>query len=704
VKDIKMALDGTNFEKIKPLVLDESSRISKQSGTETMIQVLLESYDEDNGKPTSKPNLSVIRAIAAHVEKDMGFVETSQKLSDGLSGNSDMLAELRDHFTACEILNKNGAKTVVARLVRNDNNPDSLSPLMRAKYDAALDVVQSNEAVSFKNAHAKYEQSVLDDVKKEMMAAVSDVAVKSSQDANYKEVNVVVDDYSAKKLAEAMDKIDPKAHEALKSDSETYNQALIDIQNITLMHGKPYGFSSKAKAINAKVKQHVEAVYEKGMPNVEALRGRLIEAQNANPDFQQSMDLSPAALINMMSLVNASDLTSIKTLQKDKTGYRQTLLEISKISQSDQKDKASTVQNIIDERVANPIDKGVGRKISDNVKSAVVAFAAVAGTAMSLKPKMAMAKPVLSKVGTSLIGKKGIAAMFGAVMALGATTNAVDQDGGVTAISMADAGVQVVTNFDGFVANTGYEDPIMRTAIDTFVANSADATTVIAAAATIMDAVGDGKINGEAPAGAALVEAGEVDINQSVMTMDKAVALSVAEATIQEYSDLEGGDVSVSDDVNMSYMVEYTGVSYSLDGLFGTDGVATERLQAVAEIGSTIAQNALDRLEASNATGLTPYLVPEGQTLTHFIESNPELQAFANSSDVLLPSQETTMIAVALKEVNPGITNINQISAGGVYMVPSAERLAELINITEQPSRELIQEVRNDNRDAGLNM
>jgi hypothetical protein len=138
--------------------------------------------------------------------------------------------------------------------------------------------------------------------------------------------------------------------------------------------------------------------------------------------------------------------------------------------------------------------------------------------------------------------------------------------------------------------------------------------------------------------------------------------------------------------------------------LFGTDGVATERLQAVAEIGSTIAQNALDRLEASNATGLTPYLVPEGQTLTHFIESNPELQAFANSSDVLLPSQETTMIAVALKEVNPGITNINQISAGGVYMVPSAERLAELINITEQPSRELIQEVRNDNRDAGLNM
>ncbi len=679
-----MALDDTNFEKIKPF-----------SALEQTVRANLSEHNVAQGNPVSKVNIDEVRAIAAYIDETMTLFEGGQNLNPEAIYNLREPAMKSANIKA--VLRENGGKTVVSKVQKD--GVQSLTRLEKAKLKAALKTVE-NGTSSFVEERQKYEQRVIDSARVKLCQAVADDTVV------YKNINIKTDDNACKKLAEAMDKIDPDVLATLQSDPETYNQAIVDIHTITMMHGKPYGFSSKVKAIAAKVQSHVESVkvkelenvvntaYEEDKERLDVLKSRLEKALVDNPDSNfNDISLGKADLIDVLHFLEDSDPAQSAKLKKDKAGYHQALLEIASVSQSDQKDKVSVIQNVIDERVANPIDKSFLRK----------SFAAVAGVLFA-KPKMAMAKPVLSKVGTSLVGKKSIAAMFGAVMALGASTNTVDQDSGVPAISMADAGVQVSTNFEGFVGNTGYEDPSLSSAIDTFVANSADATTVIAAAATIMDAAGDGKINGETPAGAALVEAGEVDVNQAVMTVDHGLRMAVAEATIQEYSDLEGGEVSVADDANMAYMVQETGVSYSLDGLFGTDGVATERLQAVSEIGSTIAQNALDRLESANATGLTPYLVPEGQTLTHFIESNPELQAFANSSDVLLPSQETTMIAVALKEVNPSITNINQISAGGVYFVPSAERLAELIDITEQPSRELIQDVRNDNRKAGLDM
>lgn len=679
-----MALDGTNIDKVKPdpLVLDNAMRVPEIqpfTALEQTVRANLSQYDTDHGKPVAKVNHSVIRAIAEHIESNMTLVEGSQMLSD----NPDMIAELRDHFTACEVLNNNGGKQVATHLVQNNHDPNSLSPLMCAKYDAAISVVQDGkegDKKAYKQALSQNEKVVLDAVKKEMMAAVSD----APESANYKTVNMTIDNHSAKKLAEAMDKIDNDVLETLKSDPDTYYQAIVDIHHITMMHGKPYGFSSKAKAIAAKVDQHVKAVeqielenyvqelYVEDQSRLDALRERLGQAAEKHPDLADGIKTDDASLFEIQTLIDGSDWSQFEKMKADKTGYHQTLLEIAKISQSNDKDKQNQVNAIIDHRVENSIDRGIGRKISDGVKSAAVAFAAVAGTALSLKPKMALAKPVLPKIGTSLVSKKGIAAIFGAAMALGASTNAVDQESGVASISFADIEHEVSTVFTGDDVTTPAKPRLVeattvlsKVAADPSSVKPVDAVKEIA---LVADALDD-QVLGKSSVGFGMVQDGVVEETEIVAEPRPELAYKIKEAATQAYFDTGLVPASNSD---MAYLAFGTVEHLAFDGLGRTDAVAIERGEKLVEADIPLsgpAQEIVTLVEETNAQGFTPLMVDSNQMLTQFSKNNPEIMAQIDSAETERTRGEMIMMAAYdIAEAN-GI-NMNQLTTGGVLMIP----------------------------------
>lgn len=155
---------------------------------------------------------------------------------------------------AIKILNANSAKSVAMSVARTDHI-DDLPTIMRAKYDAALEVAKNidsqNESAEYTAAYKQNLEPIIQDIHEDLREALN------NENVTYNDIHM--DDASCLKLAEALDKIDVETQATLHKDTNIYHQALADIQAITMMHGKPYGFSSKAKAIEAKVAQHVEA-------------------------------------------------------------------------------------------------------------------------------------------------------------------------------------------------------------------------------------------------------------------------------------------------------------------------------------------------------------------------------------------------------------------------------------------------------------
>jgi hypothetical protein len=59
-----MALDGTNFEEIKPF-----------SALEQTVRANLSEYNVEQGNPVSKVNIKEVRAIAAYIDETMTLFE-----------------------------------------------------------------------------------------------------------------------------------------------------------------------------------------------------------------------------------------------------------------------------------------------------------------------------------------------------------------------------------------------------------------------------------------------------------------------------------------------------------------------------------------------------------------------------------------------------------------------------------------------------
>jgi hypothetical protein len=554
----------------------------------------------------------------------------------------------------------------------------SLTRLEKAKLKAALKTVE-NGTSSFAKERQKYEQRVINSVRMELCQVVADEGIV------YKNVNIQTDDDACKKLAEAIDKIDPDILETLQSDPETYNQAIVDIHAITMMHGKPYGFSSKVKAINAKIQNHVANIetqelenfintaYAEDQERLDTLKSLLEKAVEDNPDSEfQHINLGKAELIDVLHFLEGSDSKQITKLQKDKAGYHQALLEVASVVQSDQKDKVSTVQKIIHERVANPIDKRKG-------------FLRKAFTLVTAPFKL---KNILAA---------------SAIMLAGASTNAVDQDGGVAPISFADLESEISTAFTGDGITTPVEAMLVdaATVLSQVAADPSSVAPVdaVEAAALTADALDNGKL-GSSPVGLETVKAEVITTTEPVTAARPKLSYQIQEAATQAYFDT--GIVPASD-ANMAYLAFGTVEHLSYDGLHGTDGVAIDRGAKLAEASislSSSAQDIVSLVQEANANGFTPLMIDQGQSLYNFVVNNPEVMAQIDATEGPNTREQKIMIAaVAIADANGG-GNINELGTGEMKMIPRAET----IDFASPVTNEMIARIRANNSAAGLKM
>ena len=243
----------------------------------------------------------------------------------------------------------------------------------------------------------------------------------------------------------------------------------------------------------------------------------------------------------------------------------------------------------------------------------------------------------------------------------------------VEPITIADVAPQV----EEAIAGDNIETPAevaLADAAQTLSQAAADPSSVtpveaVEAAALTADALHNGTLGGS-PVGAEMVEADTVNAQTVVAEPQPELAEQVQEAAVRTYFDT--GEVSANNE-NMADMLVDTADVLANNGQFGDDVVAAERLEAVVEAEGPLAEVALTHLEALQANidaGTTEYTIQSGDNLTHIVEGNDVYSSILENMDSSEQGEALQAIMERIMELNPSITNPNQIYVGQEIVMP----------------------------------
>jgi phage tail protein X len=215
----------------------------------------------------------------------------------------------------------------------------------------------------------------------------------------------------------------------------------------------------------------------------------------------------------------------------------------------------------------------------------------------------------------------------------------------------------------------------MQNALEAFSNPDVVPTEAVENASVIANGLQNGFIDSDTPAGQALVDSGEVDPDIKVTNANPDLADDIREVTVKTHSTLHGGTVSPAHP-DMADMMVKTADTLANDGNFANDDVAKMRLEAVVAEGTepavvAQAQTDLERLQGAMDAGVTNYTIQGGDNLTSIVADNDVYSPLIESLETNAEQQSAIQsIIEKIMELNPEITNPNQIFAGQDIVMP----------------------------------